>query len=255
MQFDGLVAIIPAWNEEESIGPVVEGLVSAGVPHIIVADNNSTDNTAAVATAAGAQVIHAQQRGYGSACLAALAHVPEHCTAVVFCDGDGADDIRSLSDLTLPILNNQYDLLIGSRLRGSYDKGAMTPPQLFGNKLAAWLMRLLYKVPASDLGPFRCVSTAALKKLEMSDPAFGWTAEMQVKAFRLGLRTAEIPVHGLNRLAGESKISGKLLPVFKAGWAIISTIIKYHRARLPQQQTGNAQLTVLPTSLKAPQNT
>ncbi len=225
-------AIMPALNEEGSIAAVVRGLIAAGVGRVIVGDNGSTDATAAVARAAGALVVPAPRRGYGSACLAALAAVPADAVAVVFCDADGADDLERLDAVCGPVLRGEADLVIGSRALGRAERGALTPPQRAGNLVATLLLRLLFWQRVTDLGPFRCVSTAALARLGMRDPAYGWTAEMQTKALRLDLRYREVAVDAKVRTAGESKVSGRFLPVFKAGWAILSTIVRYRFARI-----------------------
>jgi hypothetical protein len=146
---------------------------------------------------------------------------------VVFCDADGADDLARLQQVVGPVLRGEADLVVGSRALGVSPLGALTPPQRMGNVVATLLMRVLFWRVVTDLGPFRCVSVAALQRLHMGDPTFGWTAEMQTKVFRLGLRYLEVPVDAKLRTAGESKISGRLGPVFKAGWGIISTIIRY----------------------------
>lgn len=228
-----LVAVIPALNEEGSIGAVIRNLLQAGVGTILVADNGSTDRTAEIAQAAGARVVLASRRGYGSACLAGLACVPATAMAVVFCDADGADDLSKLDAVCHPVLRGEADLVIGSRALGISEPGALTPPQRAGNAVATLLLRLLFWRRVTDLGPFRCVSCAALARLGMQDPTFGWTAEMQTKAFRLGLRYLEVPVNAKARTAGASKISGRLIPVFKAGWAIITTILFYRFCGLP----------------------
>lgn len=222
-----LVAIIPALNEAGSITQVIIDLLAGGVTRVIVADNGSTDATVRVAQAAGAQVVSASRRGYGSACLAGLAAIPATASAVVFCDADGADDLARLQQVVGPVLRGEADLVVGSRALGVSPLGALTPPQRMGNVVATLLMRVLFWRVVTDLGPFRCVSVAALQRLHMGDPTFGWTAEMQTKVFRLGLRYLEVPVDAKLRTAGESKISGRLGPVFKAGWGIISTIIRY----------------------------
>ncbi len=222
-----LVAIIPALNEAGSITQVIIAWLAGGVTRVIVADNGSTDATVRVAQAAGAQVVSASRRGYGSACLAGLAAIPATATAVVFCDADGADDLARLQQVVGPVLRGEADLVVGSRALGVSQLGALTPPQRMGNVVATLLMRVLFWRVVTDLGPFRCVSVATLQRLHMSDPTFGWTAEMQTKVFRLGLRYLEVPVDAKLRTAGESKISGRLGPVFKAGWGIISTIIRY----------------------------
>lgn len=226
----GLVAVIPALDEEGSIGLVVSGLRQRGVPVVLVADNGSKDRTPEVARGAGAIVVHAARRGYGAACLAALAHLPEGSRAVVFCDGDGADDLERLPAIVSPVLEGRADLVIGSRVLGRAEPDALTPAQRMGNAVAALLLRSLFGARVTDLGPFRCVSTDALIRLAMRDEAFGWTAEMQTKALRLGLRVVEVPVDAKARRAGESKISGRLVPVVKAGWAILSTIVWYRVA-------------------------
>ena len=146
---------------------------------------------------------------------------------MVFCDADGADDLARLQQVAGPVLRGEADLVVGSRALGVSQLGALTPPQRMGNVVATLLMRVLFWRVVTDLGPFRCVSVAALQRLHMTDPTFGWTAEMQTKVFRLGLRYLEVPVDAKLRTAGESKISGRLGPVFKAGWGIISTIIRY----------------------------
>jgi glycosyltransferase involved in cell wall biosynthesis len=228
-----VIAVIPAWNEEGSLTPVVTRLLAAGIGTVIVADNGSTDRTAEVARAAGAQVVPALQRGYGAACLAGLAAVPADAVAVVFCDADGADDLSRLEALCSPVVIGLLDLHIGSRALGQREPGALTPPQLAGNLVATLLLRLLFWRRVTDLGPFRCISCAALARLAMQDRTFGWTAEMQTKALRLGLRYGELAVDAKVRTAGESKISGRILPVFKAGWAIITTILRYRLVPLP----------------------
>ncbi len=248
--YHSLYVIIPALNEEACIGQVIDSIKSRGIEHIIIADNGSTDQTVTIAKNHGAQVVHAQRRGYGSACLAGIAALPEDCEYVLFADGDGADDHEQIHSLCSPVIDGSYDLVIGSRALGEAGQSALTWPQRAGNWVASFLMRVLYRVPVTDLGPFRCISRSALDKLNMNDPAFGWTAEMQVKAYRWGFRCAELAVNAQDRIAGESKISGRLLPIFKAGWAIISTILKYHRCSIPgldrqtERQT-RAQLTLL----------
>ncbi len=227
-----LIAIIPALNEAGSISPVIVGLLAGGVTTVIVADNGSTDETTRVAQSAGALVVSAARRGYGSACLAGLAALPDSATAVVFCDADGADDLSKLHQVVEPVLRGEVDLVVGSRALGVSEPGALTPPQRMGNFVATLLMRFLFWRTVTDLGPFRCVSVDALMRLRMCDPTFGWTAEMQTKAFRLGLRYLEVPVNAKARTAGESKISGRIGPVFKAGWGIISTIIRYRWSRV-----------------------
>ncbi len=240
VDYGGLAAVIPALNEEGSIGEVVASLKRSGVAFVIVADNGSTDRTTELAIAAGAHVVSAARRGYGSACLAGLAALPPDALAVVFCDGDGADDLALLPSVVEPVLSGEVDLVIGSRALGSAETGALTLPQRAGNWVAATLLRALFSEPVSDLGPFRCISTTALSRLGMRDPAFGWTAEMQTKALRLRLRVLEVPVNARVRRAGESKISGRAIPVLRAGWAILTTIVRHRFAPLPSSAAGAA---------------
>lgn len=231
-----LAAVIPALNEEGSIGAVVANLRRAGVSTVVVADNGSVDRTSEVAAAAGARVVVARRRGYGSACLAGIAALPEGCEAVVFCDADGADDLSLLARVVEPVLQGDADLVIGSRALGQSEPGALTLPQRAGNWVASRLLGALFPQTVTDLGPFRSISTNALRQLGMSDPAFGWTAEMQTKALRLRLRVLEVPVNARARTAGESKISGRVMPVLRAGWAILSTIVWYRVVPLPRKR-------------------
>ena len=238
--YAGLVAIIPALDEAGSIGEVVSRLKQLGVPNVIVADNGSTDATADIARRSGATVVAAARRGYGSACMAGLAALPKDTRVVVFCDGDGADDLALLPTIVGPILDGRADLVIGSRALGAAEPDALTLPQRAGNWVAVHLMRLLFSHAVSDLGPFRAVSSAALARLHMSDPAFGWTAEMQTKALRLRMRVVEVPVNARVRRAGASKISGRAGPVVRAGWAILTTIVWYRVAPIGPSRSREA---------------
>jgi glycosyltransferase involved in cell wall biosynthesis len=227
-----LAAIIPALDEEGSIAAVIRNLLHGGVDMVIVGDNGSKDHTAKVARAAGAVVVSAPIKGYGRACLAAMAAMPDSIQTVLYCDADGSDDLRMIPAITGPVIRGTHDVVIGSRALGRSEAGALTPPQLMGNWVSTLLMRLLYRCKVTDLGPFRCVSRDALKRLKMSDPAYGWTAEMQVKAFRLGMNVAEVPVDAKCRTGGRSKVSGRFIPIFRAGCAIIRTVLHYSKADL-----------------------
>jgi glycosyltransferase involved in cell wall biosynthesis len=207
-------------------------VLEAGVDLVVVADNGSRDRTAERALAAGARVVRAERKGYGSACQAGVAALPPAVEAVLFCDADGADDLRRLNELVEPVLQRRADLVIGARTQGESARRALSLPQRAGNRIASAAMRRLYGVEVTDLGPFRCISNGALRRLEMSDPGFGWTAEMQVKAYRLGLRVRELSVTPLPRTSGVSKISGNPLAVLRAGRAILWTILRYHRCEL-----------------------
>ena len=222
--------IIPAYNEEASIGLVVSELLRQPVRDVIVCNNNSRDNTAIRARDAGARVVLERRAGYGSACLRGMATIAERPAAewpdvVVFIDGDHSDFPEELPDLVRPITTESYDLVIGSRTRGELEPGSMTPPQVFGNWLATNLIRLFYRYDFTDLGPFRAIRYTALRELGMCDPDFGWTVEMQVRAAKAGLRCTEIPVRYRNRI-GTSKISGTVRGTVLAGHKILWTIFK-----------------------------
>jgi len=218
-------AVIPALDEAENIGAVLDGIAGRGLRRVVVADNGSTDGTADVARAHGAQVVIEPRRGYGSACLAALAHISQDPPdAVLFLDGDGADDPADLAALLAPIEADEADLVIGSRVLGVAEKGALTPVQIFGNVLSSTLVRLIFGVKFTDLGPYRVITWAGLCRLEMADPDFGWTVEMQAKAAKRSLRCAEVPVAYRRRRAGKSKVSGNLVGSCKAGVKILYTI-------------------------------
>ncbi len=222
--------VIPALNEESSIGLVLAGLEELPVRQVVVADNNSTDRTAQVAREAGARVVPAPVQGYGSACLAALGVIAEGAAPeiVVFVDADYSDHPEELPSLIAPIVSGDFDLVIGSRILGRRDPGALLPQARLGNWFAVHLIRWLYGHTYTDLGPFRAISWTALERLGMSDRDFGWTAEMQVKAIRRGLRVTEVPVSNLNRV-GISKITGTVRGTMLAGHKIISTILKHSR--------------------------
>ncbi len=221
-----IAVIIPALNEAETIAQVVSSLPEF-VDWIVVADNGSEDQTARKAKEAGATVVLAPRRGYGSACLKALEYLaPFPPDIVVFMDGDGSDDPSQLEDLLLPIVEGRYDLVLASRSLGNTEPGALTPLQRFGNWLASWLIELIWARKYTDLGPYRAISWQALKKLKMSDPDFGWTVEMQIKAARLGLRVKEIPANYRRRQGGQSKVSGTISGSFLAGKKILGWIIK-----------------------------
>lgn len=222
--------IIPAYNEEKSVGLVVRDISKDSVRDIIVCNNNSTDKTAEVAAAAGAQVVHQPRPGYGSACLKGMEYIAarppaEHPDIVVFIDGDYSDYGEEMPDLVRPIIEEDYDLVIGSRAMGETEKGAMQPQQVFGNWLATSLIKLFYNYEFTDLGPFRAIKYSKLTSLKMQDPDFGWTVEMQVKAAKMRMRCAEIPVRYRARV-GVSKISGTLRGTILAGHKILWTIFK-----------------------------
>jgi glycosyltransferase involved in cell wall biosynthesis len=222
--------IIPAHNEEASIGLVVGELPHELLREIIVCDNNSSDQTAQVGAAAGATIVREKQAGYGAACLRAMTHIAQRPAAeqpdiVVFIDGDHSDYPEQLPELVAPILREGYDLVIGSRALGEMEAGSMTLPQVFGNWLATNLIRLFYGYEFTDLGPFRAIRYPALVALGMQDRDFGWTVEMQVRAAKAGMRCTEVPVRYRRRI-GVSKISGTVRGTFLAGHKILWTIFK-----------------------------
>jgi glycosyltransferase involved in cell wall biosynthesis len=219
-----VAAVIPALNEAASIGLVLGDLPRSVVERAVVCDNGSTDGTASVAAAAGALVVVEARRGYGAACLRALEALEADPPGVVlFLDADWSDDGTEAAALVAPILEGRADFVIGSRALGAAEPGALTPAQRFGNRLAAGLLRLLYGVRTTDLGPFRAIRWESLRALRMRDRDFGWTVEMQVKAARRGLRTVEVPVRYRRRI-GRSKISGTFRGTILAGTKILGTI-------------------------------
>lgn len=219
-----VAVVIPALNEERAIGRVLAD-IPEWVDRIIVADNGSTDRTAEISRATGAIVISEPERGYGAACLAALTQIGD-ANIVVFLDGDYSDFPREMDMLVDPIVRNEADLVIGSRVLGDLEAGALTPQQRFGNWLATRLMRLVWGVSYTDLGPFRAIRTSSLARLGMADRTYGWTVEMQIKAAILALRAKEVPVSYRRRI-GVSKISGTIKGTVKAGWKILSMIARF----------------------------
>lgn len=223
--------IIPAQNEEQAIGLVLDEIPRTGVEDIIVVENGSSDNTALVAEKHGARVIHSAEKGYGNACLTGLRHIREGTDVIVILDADHSDYPEDLIPLLEPILRNEYDFVIGSRVLGNAEKGSLTIPQRVGNAFACLLIHLLYGFRYTDMGPFRAIRVESILKLNMKDRNYGWNAEMQVKALTYGLRVAEIPVRYRKRI-GISKISGTLKGVIHAGYKIIATIIRLRSTRV-----------------------
>ena len=219
-----LAVIIPALNEEQSIGRVIEAIPRHLAPDIVVVDNGSTDGTAEVARAHGARVVSEPHRGYGAACLAGLAALRD-ADIIAFLDADLSDDPALLPDLIEPIVSGRADLVIGSRMIGEREPGALPAHSRLGNWLAGMILTHLYRQPTTDLGPFRAVRREALERLEMADRAFGWTMEMQAKAARLRLPTVEVPVPYRRRI-GRSKITGSLRASVQAGLIILATALR-----------------------------
>ena len=218
--------VIPALNEESSIGRVVRGLRERGVAHVVVANNGSTDRTADVAAHAGAIVVTEPERGYGAACLRAIAALPDVVEVIGFVDGDGSDSLDDVTALVEPILNNEADFVIASRARGRAEHGALTRTQQFGNLIASQWLRHRFGLATTDLGPFRAIRRSSYDTLGMRDRNYGWTVEMQIKAARAGLRFTEIPTDYFCRI-GQSKVSGTLRGAVGAGVTIIGLLAWY----------------------------
>jgi len=220
--------IIPAFNEQDAIGNVIDDIPKDWVRDIIVADNNSKDDTSAVAKSHGATIVFQANSGYGNACLKALEYVAQKeikPDIIVFLDGDYADFPEEIPQLVAPILKEQMDMVIGSRAIGDLEKGAMTPQQIFGNWLATTLIKYIYKYQFTDLGPFRAIKYDSLLALKMIDQNYGWTVEMQVKAAQQKMKCTEIPVKYRVRI-GQSKVSGTVKGTIMAGYKILWTIFK-----------------------------
>ncbi len=225
--FPRLAVIIPALNEERALPRVLADLPRDRLEEIVVVDNGSSDRTAAVARAGGANVLREARRGYGWACLAGIAHLrASQPDIVVFVDADYSDHPDELPTLIAPIVSGEYDMVIGSRTRGGAQPGALLPHARFGNSLATLLIRLLYGFRYTDLGPFRALRFRSLLELGMMDRSYGWTVEMQIKAIQHGLRITEVPVRYRRRI-GVSKVSGTLKGTLLAGSAILWTVFRY----------------------------
>lgn len=223
--------IIPAFNEEDSIQKVIHEIPSDLVREVIVVSNGSDDRTVENAKAAGATVMSEGRKGYGSACLCGIDYISkksEQPDIVAFLDGDYSDYPEQLTQVVQPIMEEGKDMVIGSRALGTKEKASMTMPQLVGNKIATIMLKWLYGVHHTDLGPFRAIRYEALMQLQMQDTTFGWTVEMQVKAAKQKLKVCEVPVDYRKRI-GTSKISGTVKGTVLAGYKIIWTILKYSK--------------------------
>jgi len=219
--------VIPALDEELALPRVLREIPRPLVRRVVVADNGSTDATAEVARAHGAEVVLEPERGYGAACLRALAHLAgDPPDVVVFMDGDYSDHPAELSLLVDPISSGDADLVIGSRARGQRERGALSPQQRLGNAIACRALRALYGARYTDLGPFRAIRWETLRTLDMRDRNFGWTVEMQIKAARRAVRAVEVPVSYRARI-GVSKVSGTVRGSVSAGAKILWLLGRY----------------------------
>lgn len=218
--------VIPAWNEEESIGLVLHDIPPI-VDEIVVVDNGSSDATASVASTAGATVLHEPRRGYGYACLSGVLHLAARgIDIVVFLDGDYADDPGELQRITGPLLKGDADFVLGSRALGSREHGALLPQARAGNFFAGCFIRLFWGVRFTDLGPFRAIRIVDLLAMNMRELRWGWTVEMQIKAAKRGLRCLEVPV-SYRRRVGVSKVTGTLRGTLLASWRILATLFRH----------------------------
>jgi glycosyltransferase involved in cell wall biosynthesis len=222
-----VAVVIPALNEEESIGQVLAAIPAGVADEVIVVDGGSSDATVVLAEASGARIVHEPRRGYGRACASGIAAT--RSDVVIFLDADGADDPAQIPDLLAPILSGKAEMVLGSRLAGEIAPDAMPWHQRFGNWLAAWLIRRLYGLPVTDLSPFRGVGREVLLRLNMEEMTYGWPTEMIVKAARAGWRVVETPVRYHPRLGGRSKISGTVRGTVLATYHILRTIFRYAR--------------------------
>jgi len=217
--------VIPALNEEQSIPKVINDIPRDIVDDLIVVDNGSSDNTAFVAKEYGAKVVREDMRGYGAACLKGISLINK-TDIIVILDADYSIYFGQIDRLLTPIIQGEYDFVLGSRILGQRERGALPSQAYWGNKLSVFLIGLLFGYSFTDMGPFRAIRFDSFKKLKMIDKDFGWNVEMQIKAIRYGLRIKEVPVDYRKRI-GVSKISGTISGTIKAGAKIMFTIMKY----------------------------
>ncbi|MDN3666267.1 glycosyltransferase family 2 protein [Algibacter miyuki] len=220
--------IIPAYNEADSIAHVIKAIPEV-VDEIIVVSNNSTDDTEINAKNAGATVLKEANKGYGYACLKGMEYIANLSVKpdiIVFLDGDYSDYPEELTKIVAPIINENMDFVIGSRVKELRETGSMTVPQIFGNWLATTLMALFFRAKFTDLGPFRAIKYNTLLGLNMEDKTYGWTVEMQLKVLKQKITYTEVPVNYRNRI-GVSKVSGTVKGAIFAGVKILGWIFKY----------------------------
>ncbi len=217
--------VIPALNEAESIGSVVQSMPWDKIAECIVVDNGSTDGTADVARAAGARVVNSP-RGYGAACATGARAAAATSDVLVFLDGDGSDDVNAMQQLVEPIELGKADFVIGSRVRGRAEPGSLNGAQIFAAKMIGALVKMMYGFRYTDMGPFRAIRRECLEAMQMHEMTYGWNLEMQIKALKMGLRVVEIPVDYRCRAAGESKVSGNAWASVKAATRILGVLAR-----------------------------
>lgn len=234
---DSILVIIPVLNEEATLARVIQSLQLIGLSHIRVVDNGSRDRSAEVAFKARAEVLHEPIPGYGRACWRGLQAMPDFIHWILFCDGDGSDDVSALNhflsccDFSLEQQSQRCDLILGDRTATAAGRAALTPVQRFGNGLATTLIWMGWSYRYRDLGPLRLIRRSALDQIQMQDRGFGWTVEMQVRAIESGLRICELPVNYHCRQGGRSKISGTIRGSIRAGVVILTTLGRLYGQR------------------------
>ena len=226
-RLDAVAVVVPALNEADTIVACVERLVAAGAGRVIVVDNGSHDTTASLAADAGAVVVTEPRRGYGYACAAGSTRaIDDGAEVVAYIDADLSSDPAELGSVAHPVVSGDADLVLGSRMLGRIEAGAMPPHQRFGNVLVAAIMRRLYRVEVTDLGPYRAIDAGMLDRLAMTEMTFGWPVEMMVKAARAEARIVEVPVTWSSRGGGRSKISGTIRGSVLAAWHILRVTLR-----------------------------
>ncbi|GAB4334259.1 MAG: glycosyltransferase family 2 protein [Leptolyngbyaceae cyanobacterium] len=234
---DSILVIIPVLNEEATIAQVIQSLQSIGLYQIRVVDNGSRDRSAEVAFKAGAEVLYEPISGYGNACWRGLQVMPDSIQWILFCDGDGSDDVSALNhflsfcDVSIEQQSQHCDLILGDRTATAAGRAALTPVQRFGNALSTTLIWIGWGYRYRDLGPLRLIRRSALDQIQMQDRGFGWTVEMQVRAIECRFRICELPVHYQCRQGGRSKISGTVRGSIRAGVVILATLGRLYRRR------------------------
>ena len=218
------IVIIPAFNEELSIGKVVSAVPKDLISEVVVVNNNSSDDTVNAARSAGSTVLNEIVQGYGASCLTGIDYVnKKKCDIVVFMDGDYSDFPEQTKLLVEPIKQDNYDFVLGSRILGNREKGALPIQSRIGSIISSFLIKLFWKVKYTDLGPFRAIKLDKLLELNMKDKWYGWTVEMQIKAAKKKYKILEIPVSYRKRI-GKSKVTGTLKGTFMASLIILKTI-------------------------------